>query len=91
MPLPFSTEQFHAVFSAYNEAVWPAQGVLLAAAGATLVLAALPRAFSGAAISALLALLWAWMGLAYHLAFFSAINPLARLFAVLSLAGALLL
>ena len=89
MPLPFSTEQFHAVFSAYNEAVWPAQAVLLAAAVAALGLAVVPRASSGAAISALLALLWAWMGLAYHLAFFGAVNPLAPLFAVLSLAGAL--
>lgn len=89
MPLPFSTEQFHAVFRAYNEAVWPAQAVLLAAAVAALALAVVPRGASGAAISALLALLWAWMGLAYHLAFFNAINPLAPLFALLSLAGAL--
>ena len=40
------------------------------------------------AISAILAFLWAWLGLGYHFAFFSSINPLAYVFAALSLAGA---
>jgi hypothetical protein len=87
--LPFTSEQFFAVFGAYNEAVWPAQLFLLALAVLALVLVAFPRSWSGWAVSAILAFLWAWLALAYHLAFFAAINPLAYVFAVVSLAGAL--
>lgn len=89
MALPFTSEQFFAVFGAYNEAVWPAQSLLLALAAVVLALVALPRAWSGRAVSAILAFLWAWLALAYHLAFFAAINPLAYVFAAVSVAGAL--
>jgi hypothetical protein len=87
--LPFTSEQFFAVFGAYNEAVWPAQFFLLALAVSALVLVAFPRVWSGGAVSAILAFLWAWLALAYHLAFFAAINPLAWVFAAVSAAGAL--
>lgn len=40
-------------------------------------------------ISAILAFLWAWLGLAYHYAFFTAISPPAYGFAALSVVGAL--
>ena len=89
MALPFTSEQFFAVFGAYNEAVWPGQPLLLALAGLALVLVAFPRAWSGQAVSAILAFLWAWLALAYHVAFFAAINPLAYAFATVSAAGAL--
>jgi hypothetical protein len=86
--LPFTIEQFYGVFRSYNTAVWPAQYFLLALAVAAVALVAVPRRWSGAGISAILALLWAWLGLAYHLAFFTAINPAAWAFAGMSLAGA---
>lgn len=89
MVLPFTSDQFFGVFGAYNEAVWPAQIFLLALAGLALVLVALPRGWSGRAISVILAVLWAWLALAYHLAFFASINPLAYVFAAVSGAGAL--
>ncbi len=87
MRLPFTVEQFYAVFREYNTAVWPAQALLLgfAAIAVVLVLARHPR--SGIGISAILALLWIWMGLAYHLAFFTSISAPAFAFAVLSVAG----
>lgn len=88
--LPFTSEQFFGVFGAYNEAVWPAQLVLLALAVLALVLVAFPRAWSGRTISAILAILWAWLALAYHLAFFASINPLAYVFGAASAFGALL-
>jgi len=90
MRLPFTEEQFYDVFRAYNTALWPAQLVLLGLALAALVLLLRPSRGSGVAISAILAFLWAWMGVAYHWAFFRAINPLAPAFAALSLGGALL-
>ena len=80
MPLPFTTDQFLAVFADYNGAVWPAQIFLYALA---LVLAAFgyvgwPSASRLIAMG--LALLWAWMGGAYHLWFFRRINPAAAIF-----------
>ena len=39
-------------------------------------------------MSAILAFLWAWIGVAYHFAFFASINPLAYAFGTLSLIGA---
>ncbi len=90
MQLPFTAEQFFAVFRAYNESVWPAQALLLALALIALALVAVPRRWSGASISAILAFLWLWIGLTYHLAFFTTINPLAYAFAVLSVAGGLI-
>lgn len=88
MQLPFTPEQFFAVFAAYNEAVWPAQLVLYAAALLTLLAVTLRHRTADGVASATLGLLWAWIGIAYHLAFFAEINPLAYGFALVSLAGA---
>ena len=44
--------------------------------------------YSNVGISAVLMGLWAWQALAYHLAFFTAINPLAYVFAAQFLCGA---
>ena len=89
MQLPFTTEQFYGVFRAYNTAVWPAQVVLVVLAVVAVVLVAFPRSGSGAGVSAILAFLWAWIGVAYHTAFFADINPLAYGFAAVSVVGAL--
>ena len=90
MLLPFTTEQFFGVFAAYNIAVWPAQVLLTSLAVAATVLVFIPSRWSGRAVSTVLALLWAWIALAYHLAFFSAISPPAYGFAAVSLLGALI-
>lgn len=78
MQLPFSIEEFLAVFRAYNLAIWPGQ-VLLYLLGVALVVFAL-RGVNRWGIAGGLALLWTWMGAVYHLGFFSEINPAARLF-----------
>lgn len=85
--LPFSTGDFLAVFARYNEAVWPAQTALLALALTCVLLIATgsPRVN---AIGLVLAVLWAWMGIAYHWLFFTAINPAAWLFGLAFVAGA---
>ena len=88
MQLPFTTEQFFDVFRAYNAAVWPAQVLLLVLALVAFVLVFVSNRWSDVAIAAILAALWAWLGIAYHLAFFSSINPLAYVFAAVSVTGA---
>jgi hypothetical protein len=90
-PLPFSREQFFAVFALYNEAVWPAHviayGLGLAAVAVALRRRA-DRPRGDMFVAATLALMWLFAGAAYHLMFFSAINALAPLFAALFVAEA---
>lgn len=89
MQLPFTVDAFYGVFREYNEALWPAQLLLTALAIAAIVFIFKPQRRSGVAISAILAFLWAWLALAYHLAFFVRINPMAYAFSAISMMGAL--
>ena len=89
--MPFTTEQFFAVFTAYNEAVWPLQ--ILAYLGGFIAVALLlrPSRATTAGIAAILTVFWVVNGLAYHWTWFAPINPIARVFAVVFLLQALLL
>lgn len=89
--MPFSPQEFFAVFSRYNTAVWPAQAALLALGLLAAYLAFRPRPWSHRVVAASLAMLWMWMGVVYHLHFFRLINPAALLFGLLFLAQAALL
>ena len=92
MALPFTVEQFLEVFRAYNDALWPAQLAVYAAAVAALAWAiARPSRASGTALGLVLAAMWILMGAGYHFGFFRSINPMAVPAAVLFvLEGALL-
>lgn len=80
MNLPFTHEQFLAVFAAYNAAVWPAAGIAYGVAAA-ICWAMVRRHPAAAPIAALgLAVMWLWTGIAYHLIFFSRVNPAAVAF-----------
>ena len=85
---PFTRQAFFEVFRLYNEAVWPLQLAFNALALAALALVFVRRGGSGRAVAAILAVLWAWMGIVYHLVYFREINPAATLFGALFLAGA---
>ena len=87
--VPFSRQEFLDVFGRYNGAVWPAQ--LLLYALALVLVARILRREPLTGGFALLAALWLWMGVVYHLIFFSAINPAARLFGIAFSAQAVLL
>jgi hypothetical protein len=78
--LPFTTEQFLAVFESYNRSIWPLQFGLVGVAVLLIALAVRKTRFSDRMIGGGLALLWMWMGLAYHLLRFSRINPAAYTF-----------
>lgn len=90
MAIPFTIEQFYGVFRAYNIAVWPAQWFLVLLDLAAVVLALAPRRGSGVAVSAILGALWAWIAVAYHLAFFAHISPPAYGFAAIPAVGAVI-
>ena len=89
--MPFSPADFFSVFEQYNTTVWPAQLALVMVGTATVILAVISTPRASIAASILLALLWIWMGVGYHLAFFSAINPLAPVFAAAFIAQGMLL
>jgi hypothetical protein len=87
MQLPFSIEQFFDVIRNYNEAVWPVQIALTLLAVGAVALVWWGSAWSARAVWAALALLWAWIGVVYQLAFFTSINPAAYGFGAIFLLG----
>ena len=89
MQLPFTTEQFFDLFVAYNNALWPAVVALWLASTVIVARRLSARHQHDRWVSALLVGHWAWSALAYHVAFFTRINPAAWLFAALFLAQAL--
>jgi hypothetical protein len=81
--LPFTREQFLAVFADYNTAVWPAQ-VAAYAIGLAVVAALLrPSVLGHRFVASALAAMWVWTGVAYHGIFFARINPVALGFGAL--------
>ena len=91
MQLPFTREQFFDLFVAYNQALWPAAVALWAVSAVIVTLRLSVRRPHDRWICALLVAHWAWSALAYHVAFFTRINPAAWLFAALFLGQAVLL
>lgn len=90
MSLPFTVEQFFAVFAAYNTAIWPAPVVAYVLALAALALSWRPGPARGRIVAAILGVFWIWMGAAYHILYFSPINPAAFGFGALFLVQGLL-
>jgi hypothetical protein len=90
MQLPFTREQFFDLFAAYNEALWPALVVLWTASAVIVALRLSARHPHDRWVSALLVGHWLWSAAAYHVAFFTRINPAAWLFAALFLGQAVL-
>jgi hypothetical protein len=78
--LPFTTTQFFAVFTAYNEAIWPAQLAAVALGAAALLALSRPSARTDQIVLAILAVMWAWTGVLYFIVHFAPINPASTLF-----------
>jgi hypothetical protein len=91
MSMPFTGDQFFEVFAAYNAAIWPVQIIAYA-----LGLIAVAMLWSNWSIGkqlvlTILAIMWLWIGFAYHLKFFAPINPAAKGFAAIFIVQAILL
>jgi hypothetical protein len=87
MSLPFTPEQFFAVFARYNEAIWPLQIVLNAAALICIGLLFRPGVWASRLSYLILSLMWGWMAVAYYFTFFSDINSAAWVFGAVFLLG----
>jgi hypothetical protein len=90
MNLPFTRDQFFEVFARYNEGVMPLQLALLLLALSAFGAMVIRRPGSDRVVSAILAGLWAWMGIVYHFNYFAPVNPAAPVFAAMFLAAAAL-
>jgi len=88
--IPFTNADFLRVFEQYNIAIWPGHVLIYLVGLIAIGLAFTRRTMSTKLISLILALLWMWMGIVYHLVFFSTINNAARLFAVLFIIQAMI-
>jgi Family of unknown function (DUF6064) len=80
MKPPFTLEQFLEVFIRYNEGVFPMQILFYLIGIIAIFLVLKPIAHSNKIISSILAFFWLWMGVVYHLIYFTEINKLAYLF-----------
>jgi len=90
MKLPFTLAQFLGVFEKYNLAIWPMQVIVYFLGIAGLILAIKKNRYSDRVIAAILSFFWLWMGIVYHLMFFSDINKVARVFGMLFIAQGVL-
>ena len=81
--IPFTKADFLRVFEQYNDAVWPWHVLIYLLGLIAFALAFTRRTIASKLISLILALLWLWMGVVYHLLFFTTINKAARLFGAL--------
>lgn len=87
--LLFSPRTYYRLFELYNEGIWPAH---IAAAGLGLAIILLARRGDGRAIAAILAGVWLWVAVAFHLERYATINWAATYFAAaFALQAALLL
>lgn len=80
MKTPFTIEQFFGVFEKYNATVFPIQFILLLLGITAVVLIHSKQRLKNSLITGFLAFLWFWIGIVYHLIFFTAINKAAYLF-----------
>lgn len=77
---PFALEQFLNVFKNYNLSVFPMQWLFYFFGFAVVYFVLKPILKSDKIICLLLAFFWLWMGIIYHIIFFTAINKAAYLF-----------
>jgi len=80
MKLPFTTEQFFNVIEKYNLTMFPFQLIILLTGLICLFLFHSKISSKDKLIGIYLGVLWIWIGVAYHLTFFTVINKAAFLF-----------
>jgi hypothetical protein len=89
--MPFTRQEFFEVFATYNLAKWPLPVLAYLLGTAAFGLSFRGSRTATALVSAVLALMWLVNGLGYHWLYFAPVNPIARGFAVLFAAQAVLL
>lgn len=82
MKIPFSKEEFLDVFEKYNQSIWPVQVLFYFLALTALIAIWKNHKNSSRLALFIVSFFWIWMGLVYHLIYFSSINQAASIFGV---------
>jgi hypothetical protein len=90
MSVPFTTEQFLTVFVSYNRAVWPMQIFSYVLGALVIVFTMVKTGYARRIVMSVLAFFWIWMGVVYHIRFFSHINRAAYVFGGLFIVQAII-
>jgi hypothetical protein len=83
MVIPFTTEQFFNVFEKYNLSIFPFQLIIFVLGIIGLIFLNSKSPLKNKFIGSFLGFLWIWMGLVYHITFFSEINKVALMFGII--------
>ena len=85
MKLPFSSDEFFNVFERYNLSLWPVQVFIYILALLAVLATFSRRSNSSRIVMSILFFFWGWMGVVYHIMYFSSINKAAYLFGIIFL------
>ena len=77
MKTPVTTDQFFAVFEKYNHAIFPVQIILFLLSIVALIAIGSNIRQKDKFVAGILGVLWLWIGICYHIAFFSGISNVA--------------
>jgi hypothetical protein len=88
--LPFTSDQFFGVFTAYNQSIGWAAFLVYGGAAALAWLSLRPTRWSSRTLCFGLAALWLFTGSYYHLVHFTAVSPAGYLFGVLFIVQSIL-
>jgi hypothetical protein len=91
MTFPFTREQFLGVFARYNLTVFPLQVLFVLLGLAAVVLVMKKPKSADRIVTLILSFFCLWIGIMYHILFFSSINPAAWGFGLFFIAEAVLL
>jgi hypothetical protein len=83
LKIPFTAEQFFDVFGTYNTEIWPAQVPAYILGLIAIALVFRENDLPSRLICGVLAIFWVWMGIFYHIIYFSVINHAALIFGIL--------
>ena len=81
--MPFTITDFLNVFKEYNTTVFPFQIVLFVSAIYIIYLTFSIQKYANRIISLILSFYWLWIGIVYHILFFTKINPAAYVFGII--------
>ena len=83
MQFPFSLENFLNVFKNYNESIFPLQIIFYLVAFISIYFLFNRKESGNKFIASALSFYWLWIGIVYHIIFFSTINKAAYIFGIL--------
>lgn len=91
MKIPFTAEQFYGVFEKYNTTIFPIPIIIFLLGFILLFTLHTKSKYKNKLIGSVLGIIWLWVGLVYHITFFTAINKAAFIFGALFIVQGLLI